>query len=80
MTDTNITEQHRHAFEALTSGRYDNFALFSCTVDGLPAAAIVTVHQCAPAEDGGEPEYVLQPLFVSVTAAMKVADHDGVEA
>ena len=27
---TNITEEHRRAFEALTSGDYDNFALFSC--------------------------------------------------
>ena len=27
---TNITEAHRHAFEALTSGKYQNFALFSC--------------------------------------------------
>ena len=29
---THITEQHRHAFEALTSGEYDNFALFSWNV------------------------------------------------
>ena len=33
---TNITEQHLHAFEALTSGRYDNFALFNCFIDGSP--------------------------------------------
>jgi hypothetical protein len=27
---TNITADHRAAFEALTSGDYINFALFSC--------------------------------------------------
>ena len=30
MPATNITEEHRNAFEALTSGHYDNFAFFSC--------------------------------------------------
>ena len=29
---TNITEPHRHAFQALVSGEYDNFALFSWNV------------------------------------------------
>ena len=44
---TNITEEHRRAFDALKSGRYDNFCLFSCYVDGEPAAAIaaVSVHE-----------------------------------
>ena len=31
---TNITPAHRDAFEALTSGDYDNLALFSCFVNG----------------------------------------------
>ncbi|MDE0103042.1 MAG: hypothetical protein OXN89_11740, partial [Bryobacterales bacterium] len=34
MSDTNITAEHRRAFEALTSGRFDNFCLVSCFVDG----------------------------------------------
>ena len=38
---TNITADHCAAFEALTSGDYANFALFSCFVNGEPAAAIV---------------------------------------
>ena len=42
---TNITDQHREAFEALTSGEHDNFALFSCFVGGEPASAIVAVNQ-----------------------------------
>ena len=67
---TNITEAHRHAFKALTSGTYNNFALFSCHVDGAPAAAIVAVNECPPADIGTEPEYTLSPLFVSVTPAM----------
>ena len=29
---THITEEHRRAFEALTGGVHDNFALFSCFV------------------------------------------------
>lgn len=35
---TNITEQYRHAFEDLTSGRYDNFALF-----GTPSIGVLLV-------------------------------------
>ena len=74
---TNITAQHRHAFEALTSGRYDNVALFSCFIDRLSGVAIVAVNPCPPAEEGGEPEYTIRPLFVSIVSAMKIADHDG---
>lgn len=70
---TNINVDHRRAFEALTSGSYGNFALFSCFVDGAPAVAIVTVN-----EDG--PGYVITPLFVSVTPGMSVTDHEGVAA
>jgi hypothetical protein len=35
----NITPDHCAAFEALTPGDYANFALFSCFVNGEPAAA-----------------------------------------
>ena len=77
---THITEEHRRAFEALTSGVHDNFALFSCFVGGSPAAAIVAVNRCPPHEDGAEPEFVVSPLFVSVTPDMKLTDHDGREA
>ena len=49
---THITDEHRRAFEALTSGTHDNFALFSCFVGGSPAAAIVAVNRCPPAEQG----------------------------
>ena len=41
MMATHITDEHKAAFEALTSGEYDNFALFSCVIDGAPGAAIV---------------------------------------
>jgi hypothetical protein len=67
---TNITADHRAAFEALSSGDFGNFALFSCFVNGEPAAAIVTVNR-----DGEE--YIINPLFVSVTASLQVTDHDG---
>jgi hypothetical protein len=66
---TNITADHRAAFEALTSGDYANFALFSCFVNGEPAAAIVAVNR-----DGDG--YAITPLFVSVTSPT-LTDHDG---
>ena len=73
---TNIAPNHVSAFEALTSGQYANFALFSCFVNGAPASAIVAVTH--PAEDDGE--VVITPLFVSVTDTMVVTDHDGTPA
>jgi hypothetical protein len=67
---TNITVDHRAAFEALTSGDYRNFALFSCFVNGEPATAIVAINQ-----DGDN--YAITPLFVSVTPSLTLTDHDG---
>jgi hypothetical protein len=67
---TNITADHRAAFEALVSGDYGNFALFSCFVNGEPATAIVAVNQ-----DGDG--YAVTPLFVSVTPSLTLTDHDG---
>ena len=49
---TNITEEHRRAFDALKSGRYDNFCLFSCYVDREPAAAIAAVSVHEPDGEG----------------------------
>ena len=69
---THITEAHRAAFEALSSGAYDNFALFSCFVNGEPATAITAIHQ------EGE-QYLITPLFVSVTGGMTLTDHDGTQ-
>jgi len=67
---TNITPDHCAAFEALTSGDYANFALFSRFVNGEPAAAIVAVDR------GGE-GYFIKPLFVSITPSITLTDHDG---
>jgi len=67
---TNITQAHREAFEALRDSAFENFALFSCFVDGKPAAAIVAINQA-----GGD--YCITPLFVSVTDEMVLVDHDG---
>ncbi len=80
MPDTNITEEHRRAFTALTSGRFHNFCLVSCFVDGEPTAAIAAVNAGPAAEEGGEPEYLISPLFVCPTGAMTLTDHDGTEA
>ncbi len=70
---TNITPEHKALFDAVTSGKYDNFALFSCFVDGKPTSAIVSVVQ-------DDNEYAIRPLFVAVTADMVVTDHEGVPA
>jgi hypothetical protein len=67
---TNITADHRAAFEALVSGDYRNLALFSCFVNGEPAAAIVAVNR-----DGDN--YTIRPLFVSITPSLMLTDHDG---
>jgi hypothetical protein len=67
---TNITADYSAAFEALVSGDYANFALFSCFVNGEPAAAIVAVNQ-----DGDG--YAVTPLFVSVAPSLALTDHDG---
>jgi hypothetical protein len=67
---TNITATHRDAFDALVSGEYANFALFSCFVNGEPAAAIAAVNKHG---DG----YSIVPLFVSVTPSLQLTDHDG---
>ena len=69
-TPTHITSHHMETFNALTSGECANFALFSCFVDGTPAAAIVAVNF-----DGED--YNVQPLFVSVTDTMILTDHEG---
>ena len=74
----NITENHRRAFDALTRRRFDNICLVSCFVDGESTAAIATVNP--PAEDDGEPHYLISPLFICPTAAMTLTDHDGRDA
>ena len=67
---TNITPEHRAAFEALVSGDYGNCALFSCFIGGEPAAAIVSVNR-----DGED--YTISPLFVALPPGMVLTDHDG---
>ena len=40
---TNIRPEHISAFEALTSGQFDNLALFSCFLGDEPVVAIVAI-------------------------------------
>ncbi len=70
MTSTNIISCHKEIFEALKSGDYSNFALFSCFVNNEPASAIVSINR-----DGED--YLVKPLFVSVTESMELTDHNG---
>ncbi len=77
---TNITEDHRRAFEALTGGKAGNFCLFRCYCSGRPATAIAAVTVCPHAEECDEPEYVISPLFIAITDDMVLTDHDGRQA
>ena len=76
---TNITDEHRRAFEPLTSGRYENFALVSCFYAGEPTAAIATVTVHPAGEDSGEDEYLITPLFVPFVQGIRLTGHDGRE-
>jgi hypothetical protein len=71
-SQTNITPVHQKMFNAITSGDYSNFALFSCFVNGEPAAAIVAISQDEHSEN-----MLIEPLFVSITDDMILTDHDG---
>ncbi len=77
--ESNITEKHIDAFEAiLDPERRKEFALYSCFVDGHPTTAIVHMTD-DPNEDN--PERVrVAPVFMAVTADMKITNHQGVEA
>ena len=68
---TNITEEHKRWFAAISSPEHTNIALVSCFVDGAPTAAIAVV-----TEDG--PGYKVTPLFVAITSEMILTDHEGV--
>ena len=80
MPTTNIASEHKRAFEALKTGRHENLALFSCFVDGEPASAIAAITIHVAKTPGDAPKYSIHPLFVSVTPAMRLTDHDGKEA
>ena len=58
---TNISEEHRRAFDALTAGKDGNFVLCSCFVSGEPAAAIAAVTLCPPSQELGAPDYRIIP-------------------
>ncbi len=65
-----IPAPHKLAFNAMTCGRFENFALMACNLDGLATSAIVCV-----SKDGDA--FRLFPLFVAVTQDMRLTDTDG---
>jgi hypothetical protein len=69
---TNIKPEHVLALEAFRAGQGE-FGLFSCFVNGEPAAAF-----CYADTDPETGLSRLQPLFVSVTPNMDLRDHEGV--
>lgn len=68
-TRSNIEPWHRKNFSSLANGR-GQFALFSCYVNGEPTAAIVAINR-------HDKQFIVRPLFVAVTPAMNVVDHNG---
>ena len=80
MPAINITEEHPTASDALTNGEHDNFALFTCFLNGEPSAAIVAVSAHLPDDKNDETEFHIKPLFVSVVNGLVHTDHDGREA
>ena len=72
---TNISAEAKRAFNALTSGEYDNFVLYSCFCNGEPTSAICALSRC---EDTGD--YIIAPLFVARTPGMRLTNHEGAEA
>lgn len=72
-TKTNISLKHEEDFNALTSGKYNNFALFSCFLDGEPTSAIVCINEDV---NGNK---TITPMFMALTNKMKLTDHEGIE-
>ncbi len=70
---TNITEEHRHAFEVFTSGDYGNFAIFSIFVDGAPGTAIVAVNEGPSTGEGSEPKFE----FLEATPTPSASENPG---
>jgi hypothetical protein len=62
-----ITSGHVRAFQAVRSPLYDNITLASCLINGEPGVAIVMV------DAAGEDALAVMPLFVAITAGMKLA-------
>ena len=79
MPDTNPTEDCKRAFAALKSGGTANFCLFSCFVNGEPAAAVSAVTPLPSDTGDADRSYRVHPLFVSVTPGMRLAARDGRE-
>ena len=61
-----ITPGHVNAFQAIRSQLYDNITLTSCLINGEPGVAIVMM------EHVGEGKVGVMPLFVAITAGMKL--------
>lgn len=71
MKDSFITPGHVRAFQAVTSGLYDNITLWGCRINGEPGVAIVMV------DHAGENKIAVMPLFVAITPGMEVVFEGG---
>jgi hypothetical protein len=61
-----ITPGHVRAYQMITSQLYDNVTLTSVYINGDPGVAIVLVDHV------GENKVAVMPLFVAITASMKL--------
>jgi hypothetical protein len=67
---SNITPGHVRVFQAIRSQLYDNITLASCAINGEPGVVIVMIDEVA------EGQVAVMPLFVAITAGMKI-EFDG---
>lgn len=70
---TNITDSDRQQFDAVRDGRFDNFALVSCFVNGNPTVAICSVNNTPSGE------FLIHPLYIRPTDDMVMTDHDNIQ-
>jgi len=78
-TGTNITPRHQALFGHLLNSGQD-YALFSCFYDGLPAVVIVRVwHERADGDEAGG-HYGLHPVWLAIDDAIaaRLTDHQHV--
>lgn len=61
-----ITPGHVRAFRTIRSQLYHSVTLASCTINGEPGVAIVTV------DYAGETKVAVMPLFVAITDGMEI--------
>ena len=70
---TDISDEHRSLFDQLAAGIDGESCLFSCFVDGPPAASICTLNVEQSQAPADRDTLAITPSFISVTPRMDIA-------